>query len=53
MRNGPLTGNDGKVSERPATLHRETVAKGAKGEKSHGNVMGNGQKNKLWKLKIF
>ena len=27
-RNGPLTGNDGKVSARPATQHRETAAKG-------------------------
>ena len=26
--NGPLTGNDGKVSARPATPHRETAAKG-------------------------
>ena len=29
-RNGPLTGRDGKVSARHATLHRETVAKGEK-----------------------
>ena len=27
-------GNDGKVSARPATPHRETAAKGEKGEKS-------------------
>ena len=29
-RNGPLTGNDGKVSAGPATPHRETAAKGEK-----------------------
>ena len=32
-RNGPLTMRDGKVSARPATPHRETAAKGQKGEK--------------------
>ena len=30
MRNGPLTGNDGKVFARPTTPHRETAAKGEK-----------------------
>ena len=29
-RNGPLTGNDGKVSSRPAASHTETAAKGEK-----------------------
>ena len=28
--NGPLTGDDGKGSARPATPHRETAAKGEK-----------------------
>ena len=32
-RNGSLTGNDGDVSARPATPHREMAAKGEKGEK--------------------
>ena len=33
-RNGPLPEKDGKVSARPATPHRETAAKGEKGDKS-------------------
>ena len=32
-KNGPLTVINGKVSARPATPHRETAAKGERGEK--------------------